>query len=287
MSLTLLPADAPHAPISIPSIRLLHLSAPPPLLLRLLLPSRDPPLRPHAPKHQPHTHPLPRPQAMPKPQHAQQHRQHLPRHGHRHQQQATKLRQRHVDEDLAHGATRREAQHVGEHGRVGGQEGQRVAQLAGRGGRDVERGEEGGREQRQDEQVGGCEGGGEDVLRGHHLRAGVGPVGGEDVVLRRVREAVEQEVDGEEEQAPCVVAFRRRRGGGGGGVFFCGGGRVPEREDRHARRHQRDDDVLVQRVRPPEERHVQEHDGQQLARLGEDEGHVVDVRERGVAEGGG
>ena len=32
---------------------------------------------------------------------------------------------------------------------------------------------------------------------------------------------------------------------------------------------------------------MQEHDGEQFAGLCEDEGYVVDVRERGIAEGGG
>ena len=51
-------------------------------------------------------------------------------------------------------------------------------------------GKEGG-----EEEVGGCEEGGEDVLRDHHLGAGVGAVGGEDVVLGAVCEAIEEEVD--------------------------------------------------------------------------------------------
>lgn len=37
----------------------------------------------------------------------------------------------------------------------------------------------------------------------HHLGAGVRAVGGEDVVLGRVGEAIEKEVDGEETESPC------------------------------------------------------------------------------------
>ena len=61
---------------------------------------------------------------------------------------------------------------------------------------------EGGEENGGEEEVGACQEGAEDVLGGHHLRAGVGwrtrgaGGGGEDVVLRAVREAVEEEVDG-------------------------------------------------------------------------------------------
>ena len=51
-------------------------------------------------------------------------------------------------------------------------------------------GEEGG-----EKKVGGCEEGGEDVLRDHHLWAGVGAVSAEDVVLGAVCEAVEEEID--------------------------------------------------------------------------------------------
>lgn len=55
-----------------------------------------------------------------------------------------------------------------------------------------------GERKRGDEEIDGCEEGAEDVLGGHHLRAGVGFVarGGEDVVLGGVGEAVEEEVDG-------------------------------------------------------------------------------------------
>lgn len=50
-------------------------------------------------------------------------------------------------------------------------------------------------EEGNEEEVEGCQEGGEEVLRDHHLRAGVGAEGGEDVVLGAVREAIEEEVD--------------------------------------------------------------------------------------------
>ena len=51
------------------------------------------------------------------------------------------------------------------------------------------------REERGGEEVEGGEERAEKVLCDHHLRAGVGAVGGEDVVLGAVGEAVEEEVD--------------------------------------------------------------------------------------------
>lgn len=53
-------------------------------------------------------------------------------------------------------------------------------------------------EERKEEEVDGCEEGGEEVLGDHHLRAGIRAEGGEDVVLSAVREAVEEEVDAQE-----------------------------------------------------------------------------------------
>lgn len=60
-----------------------------------------------------------------------------------------------------------------------------------------------------------------------------------------------------------------------------------EREDCYSGGHGGDDEVLVQRIPFPENGDVEEHDGEQLAALGEQERDVVDVREAGVAEGGG
>ncbi len=138
-----------------------------------------------------------------------------------------------------------------------------------------------------EQEVGGGEEGAEDILGGHHLRAGVGLVaaGGEDVVLGGVGEAVEEEVDGEKEEAPGAVCRLRRplAGRGGGGGFP----RVVEGEDGDAGGDEGHDGVFVQRVALAEDGQVQEHDGQELARFREDEGDVVDVREAGVAEGRG
>jgi len=99
------------------------------------------------------------------------------------------------------------------------------------------------------------------------------------VVLRRVREAVEQQVDAEQQEAPRGAALERVRLG----RVLLGRRRV-QREHGDAGRHGEHDEVLVPGVAASEERDVQEHDGQQLARFREDERDVVDVREAGVAE---
>ena len=55
-------------------------------------------------------------------------------------------------------------------------------------------------------------------------------------------------------------------------------------EDGHASGHERNDEVLVERVAFAEDSQMQEHDGEELAGLGEDEGDIVDVSEGGIAE---
>lgn len=57
-------------------------------------------------------------------------------------------------------------------------------------------------------------------------------------------------------------------------------------EDGDAGGNERNDEVLVERVAFAEDRQMQEHDGEELAGLGEDEGDVVDVSEGGIAERG-
>ena len=57
-------------------------------------------------------------------------------------------------------------------------------------------------------------------------------------------------------------------------------------EDGDAGGNERNDEVLVERVAFAEDRQMQEHDGEKLAGLGEDEGDIVDVSEGGIAERG-
>lgn len=51
------------------------------------------------------------------------------------------------------------------------------------------------------------------------------------------------------------------------------------RENSYTRSHQGHDKVLVQRVRFPEYGEVEEHDREEFAGFGKDEGYIVDVRE--------
>ncbi len=58
-------------------------------------------------------------------------------------------------------------------------------------------------------------------------------------------------------------------------------------EHGHASGDQGHDEVFVQWIGFSEYGQVKEHDGEEFARFGEDKGYVVDMREGGVAEGGG
>lgn len=117
------------------------------------------------------------------------------------------------------------------------------------------------------------------VVGRHHLRPRVRLEVAKDVVLRRVGQAVKEQVDAEQQHAPGGLA---RVAGG----LVLAAARV-QREDGDAAGHGGDDQVLVERVALAEHGDVQEHDGEQLAALGEDVSDVVDVGEGGVAEGGG
>ena len=55
-------------------------------------------------------------------------------------------------------------------------------------------------------------------------------------------------------------------------------------ENGHSRGHQGHDKVFIERVRFPEYREVEEHDGKELARFGKDERYIIDVSERSVSE---
>lgn len=100
------------------------------------------------------------------------------------------------------------------------------------------------------------------------------------MVLGAVGEAVEEQVDAEKEKTPRYVGLVRL---GRPLVLLA---RV-QSEDGHTGRDGRDNEILVQRVALAENGDVQEHDGQQFAALGEQEGDVVDVRETGIAKGTG
>lgn len=56
-------------------------------------------------------------------------------------------------------------------------------------------------------------------------------------------------------------------------------------KDSYASRHRGDDKILVQGVLPSEQRDMQSHDRQQLARFRENVGNIVDMRQGGIAKG--
>ena len=194
-----------------------------------------------------------------------------------------------TDEDLADGAAGGEAEEVAPDGGVAGHEGEGLAELAGAaGGVHAEPvAEAGADEPGAAEEVGGGDGGGHEVVGAHHLRARVRPERAEHVVLRAVGQPVEEQVDAEQQQAPGRPALRvvAAAAAAAAGMLL----RLPrvQREDGNAGRHGGHDEVLVERVAAAEEGDVKEHDGEQLAALGEQEGDVVDVSEGGVAEGAG
>lgn len=60
-----------------------------------------------------------------------------------------------------------------------------------------------------------------------------------------------------------------------------------EGEDCDSCGYESDDEIFVEGVGFAEDGQVEEHDGEELAGFGEDEGDVVDVSKGGVAEGRG
>ncbi|SGY67183.1 BQ5605_C004g02752 [Microbotryum silenes-dioicae] len=122
-----------------------------------------------------------------------------------------------------------------------------------------ERGRERGREQQSDDR----ERGRKQVHEEHHLRSIQGTISGEDVVLRRVDDAIEDEVDAEQDHAE---QGRRRRSFGGFALRF------ERHESPDPGRDQTDERVLVQREFASVEYYVHEHHRDQLARLAQEQG---------------
>lgn len=138
---------------------------------------------------------------------------------------------------------------------------------------------------RVEDEIGQRQTGREGVQRGHHLRPTDDATGSarEDVILDGVCEAVEKEIDAQQEHAPHDILLGVAAAGLAGRL---GGSRV-QGEDGNASSDKGHDSVLVDWVFPAEEGHVQEHDGEEFAGFGEDVGDVVNVAETGVAEGRG
>lgn len=137
-----------------------------------------------------------------------------------------------------------------------------------------------GDERRASNEIQGRHSSAHDVVGAHHLRSAKRAESLKDVILGAVGEAIEQEVDAQQQQSPGQIRLLRQLRLL---VFFV---RV-ERKDGHASSDGGHDGVLVNRITLPEDGDVEEHDGQKLAALGQQERDVVDVRETGVAKGAG
>lgn len=181
---------------------------------------------------------------------------------------------------MAKGTTGRKAQHVLPHGWILGHELNGRIQLAGAASNVHAEplAHPGGHQCRAAEEVQGRHNGAHDVVGAHHLRAAKRAKRLEDVVLRAVGEAVEEQVDAQQQQSPGHVGLVRSR------RLLVLAARV-QGEDGHTRGDGSDDQILVEGIALPEDGNVQEHDGEQLAALGQQKGNVVDVRKAGIAKG--
>lgn len=189
---------------------------------------------------------------------------------------------RHTDEDLTQGTTSCKAQNVLPHSGILGHELNGRIQLASAAsnvhseplsstGRD---------ERRAAEEVKGRNDGAHDVVGAHHLRPAERAKRLKDVILGTVGKTIKEEVDTQQQQTPRDVCLL-----GPGGLLMLAP-RV-EGEDGNAECHGGHDQVLVDGIALPEDCNVEEHDGEELAALGQQEGDVVDVRKAGVAKGTG
>lgn len=192
------------------------------------------------------------------------------------------LRRKLTDKDLAQGTASCKAQHILPHSRVLCHEingGVHLASAAS----DVHAeplANSKGDERRASDEVQGRHGGAHDVVGAHHLRPAKGAECLKDVILGAVSEAIKQEVDAQQQQSPGQISLLRQ-------LRLFGLAIRVEGEDGHASSDGGHDGVLVDRVALPENGDVEEHDGQQLAALGQQERDVVNVRETGVAKGAG
>lgn len=146
---------------------------------------------------------------MTEPEHAEEHGQHLTCDSHSDKQQRRKARQGIENKELANSTARRKSKNVFQRLRVAREERNSPKQLSLSGGGNGE-GEEvmhnaALRDMRHNQEVCGSQYSGEHILRDHHLgpgEAGVQLGRREDVVLCGVGQAVEEEIDGQQEDTP-------------------------------------------------------------------------------------
>ena len=167
-------------------------------------------------------------------------------------------------------------------GRVRAHERQRALELA-----RARRGrvQDGDVRERQDGEERG-ERGAERVDPEHHLLARH-TVAREDLVLRRVRRAVDREVDEQVREPDELCVCARFCTAAAAGLGLAGLLLAEAHKEGDPERDHRDDEVLVPRELAAVEEDVHDHDGHELARLAEHHRGVGDVRERGEAEGRG
>lgn len=187
---------------------------------------------------------------------------------------------RHTDEDLTQGTTSCKAQNVLPHSWISGHEFNGGIQLTSTTS-DVHSeplSNSSRNKRRAAEEIQGCHDGAHNVVGAHHLWSAERAKGLEDVILRAVGEAIEEEIDAQQQQPPRNVCLLRPGG------FLVLAARV-EGEDGDASCDGSNDQVLVDGVALPEDCNVKEHDREKLAALGQQKGDVVDVRKTGIAKG--
>ena len=102
------------------------------------------------------------------------------------------------DEDLADGSAKTKTKDVGADSGVQPDKRQSRGEL-------VWRRRDDKRKVGRDEKVAACQDSTKEVLGNHHLRTSVWTISGENMVLCAIGEAIEQEVDGQEQQTPDRV----------------------------------------------------------------------------------
>lgn len=172
--------------------------------LRIRLPPLELCLHCDTSKDNGHSGPLPSAHLMIEQKDAEQHGHHLPRHRDGHQGQRSIEREGEEDEELSDCAGQREEEDVAQHSGMRADEVQHghecVVRNAERRSRCC-RNEEGRRERGREQQGRGGDAGREEIHEEHHLRSLDRPVARKDLVLRRIDNAVQNEVDAEQAHA--------------------------------------------------------------------------------------
>lgn len=101
------------------------------------------------------------------------------------------------------------------------------------------------------------------------------------MILGGVCESIKQQIDRQEEDSPCRRPWLAL---GGGSSNLLARPWVVQGECRNAECNQENHSVFVQGISLAENGQMEEHDWEQFARLGENEGEVVDVRKTCISK---